>query len=162
MSIVKKKFPIFITIIVAIAAVIAGGGFLYHMLQNNIDEVPDSSISKIEDDKDEAGSVDVSLRYAGYATLDTEKNLVTLNFVNPKKSKKTFNLEIVADINGENLVLAITDKIRPGYKIDSVKSALDREVPKGDYKGKFIVHFYNEQGKEEVVNSEIAISIHVR
>ena len=79
-----------------------------------------------------------------------------------KKSKKTFNLEIVADINGENLVLAITDKIRPGYKIDSVKSALDREVPKGDYKGKFIVHFYNEQGKEEVVNSEIAISIHVR
>lgn len=85
MSIVKKKFPIFITAIVAIAAVIAGGGFLYHMLQNNIDEVPNSSISKIEDDKDEAGSVDVSLRYAGYATLDTEKNLVTLNFVNPKK-----------------------------------------------------------------------------
>ena len=72
------------------------------------------------------------------------------------------NVDVSLQYAGEDVVLAESDIIRPGYKIDSVKSFLEREIPKGDYKGKYIVHFYNEQDEEEIINSEIAINIYVR
>ena len=158
----KKKSPSIIIAIVVFAAAVAGG-YLFQMMINRSEETPDSSITKVDsEDADEKSDVDVSLKYAGYATLETDKNLITLNFTNPSKSKKSLDLEIVAEVDGENIVLARTDKIRPGYKIDSVKYTLDKEIPQGNYKGKFIVHFYNEQDKEEIVNSEIAINVYVK
>ena len=158
----KKKLPFVIIAIVAFVAAIAGG-YLFRMI-NHSDEEPESSITKVEsgDDKEAKGDTDVSLQYAGYATLLSDEKLVTLNFTNPSKSKKSLSLEIVADIDGENVTLAKTDIIRPGYRIDSIKYKLDREIPKGDYNGKFVVHFYNEQDKEEIVNSEIKINIYVK
>lgn len=163
MSTEKKKKSLFILIaIVAFVAAVAGG-YLFRMVMHHGEEDSNSSIIKVDsEDADEKSDVDVSLKYAGYTTLETDKNLITLNFTNPSKSKKSLSLEIVADIDGEDIVLAETDMIRPGYKIDSVKYTLDREIPKGDYKGKFIVHFYNEQDKEEIVNSEIAINVYVK
>ena len=163
MSTNKKKKPTFIIIaIVAFVAAVAGG-YLFQTLRHDDGDSSNSSITKVDSEEDEKeGDVDVSLKYAGYATLLSEEKLVTLNFTNPSKSKKSLSLEIVADINGESITLAKTDKIRPGYKIDSVKSSLDKEIPKGNYKGKFIVSFYNEQNKEEIINSEIAINIYVK
>ena len=159
----KKKLPLIIIAIVAFMAAVAGGYFVCRMILQSGDEDVNSSITKVESEEDEkAGDVDVSLKYAGYATLLSDEKLVTLNFTNPSKSKKSLSLEIVADIDGESVTLAKTDKIRPGYKIDSVKSTLDREIPKGNYKGKFVISFYNEQDKEEIVNSEIAINIYVK
>ena len=158
----QKKFPFIIIAIVVFVAAIAGGYFLQVLLHSG-EETSNSSITKVEsEDDDEKNSVNVSLKYAGYATLLSDEKLITLNFTNPSKSKKSLSLEIVANIDGEDVVLAKTDKLRPGYKIDSVKYTLDREISKGDYKGKFIVHFYNEQDKEEIVNSEITINIYVR
>ncbi|MBQ6461600.1 hypothetical protein IJJ36_04225 [Candidatus Saccharibacteria bacterium] len=158
----QKKFPFIIIAIVVFVAAIAGGYFLQVILHSG-EETSNSSITKVEsEDDDEKNSVNVSLKYAGYATLLSDEKLITLNFTNPSKSKKSLSLEIVANIDGEDVVLAKTDKLRPGYKIDSVKYTLDREISKGDYKGKFIVHFYNEQDKEEIVNSEITINIYVR
>ena len=158
----KKKSPLVIIAIAAFGLAMAGG-YLFQMMINRSEETPDSSITKVDSEgADEKSDVDVSLKYAGYATLLSDENLVTLNFANPSKSKKSLSLEIVANVDGEDIILAETDMIRPGYKIDSVKPTLDREVPKGNYKGKFIVHFYNEQDKEEIVNSEIAINIYVK
>lgn len=158
----KKKFPFIIIAIVAFVAAIAGG-YLLRIILHGSEETPNSSVTQVEsEDGDEKGDVDVSLKYAGYVTLETDKNLITLNFTNPSKSKKSLDLEIVAEIDGEDIVLARTDKIRPGYKIDSVKYTLDKEIPQGNHKGKFIVHFYNEQDKEEIVNSEIAINVYVK
>lgn len=158
----KKKFPFIIIAIVAFVAAIAGG-YLLRMILHGSEETPNSSITQVEsEDGDEKSDVDVSLKYAGYVTLLSDENLITLNFANPSKSKKSLDLEIVANINGEDIVLARTDKIRPGYKIDSVKYTLDKEIPQGNYKGKFIVHFDNEQDKEEIVNSEIAINVYVK
>ena len=157
----KKKYPFIILAIVAFAAAIAGG-YIFRMIYDS-GETSNSSIVKVESENDDGKSdVDVSLKYAGYATLLNDEKLVTLNFTNPSKSKKSLSLEIVADIDGEDVVLAKTDRIYPGYKIDSVKYTLDKEIPKGDYKGKFVVHFYNEQDEEEIVNSEIIINFYVK
>ena len=158
----KKKFP-FIIIAIATFGLAIAGGYLFQMFLHNGEDESNSSIVKVESEDDgEKSDVDVSLKYAGYATLLSDENLVTLNFTNPSKSKKSLSLEIVANVDGEDIILAETDMIRPGYKIDSAKYTLDREVPKGDYKGKFIVHFYNEQDEEEIVNSEIAINVYVK
>ena len=158
----KKKLPFIIIAIVAFVAAVAGG-YLFQMLQSDNKGNSNSSITKVDSEEDEKeGDADVSLKYAGYATLLSDEKLVTLNFTNPSKSKKSLSLEIIAEVNGENITLAKTDKIRPGYKIDSVKSDLDREIPKGNYKGKFVISFYNEQDKEEIVNSEIAINVYVK
>lgn len=157
----KKKLPFIIIAIVAFAAAVAGGYFCQMLLNNKEDS--GSSITKVDpaDDNTE-GEADVSLKYAGYATLLSDEKIITLNFINPSKSRKSLILEIVANVDGEDIILAKTDKIYPGYKVDSVKYSLDKEIPKGDYKGKFVMYFYDEQGKEEIVNSEIAIDIYVK
>ncbi len=130
---------------------------------DNDGKTPDSFITKVDSgDNEEHSNADVSLQYAGSATLLTDEKLITLNFTNPAKSKKSLSLDIIAEVDGEDVILAKTGIIRPGYKIDSVKYTLDREIPKGEYKGKFIVHFYNEQDKEEIVNSAITISVYVK
>jgi len=158
----NKKFLISIVAIVAFVVAMAGGYFC-QLIWHSAEEVVDTSITKVDADEDEKeGDADVSLKYSGYATLLSDEKLVTLNFINPSKSKKSLSLEIVADVDGESVVLAKTDKIHPGYKINSVKSNLDGEIPKGSYKGKFVVYFYDEQGKEEIVNSEIIINIYVK
>ena len=163
MSAIKiKKIPVIVTTVVTFGLA-AVGGYVYQMSQNGSEEIPNSSITKVEPEEDDKeGDADVSLKYAGYATLLSDEKRVTLNFTNPSKSKKSLSLEIVAEVNGESITLAKTDKIRPGYKIDSVKSNLDREIPEGNYKGKFVVYFYNDQDKEEIVNSEIAINVYVK
>ncbi len=158
----KKKSPIIILAIVAFVAAVAGG-YLFQLVMHHSEETPDSSITKVEaEDDDNKSDVDVSLKYAGYVTLLNDEKLITLNFTNPSKSKKSLSLEIVAEVDGEDIILANTDKIRPGYKINNAQYTLDREIPQGNYKGKFIVHFYNEQDKEEIINSEIAINVYVK
>ena len=160
----KKKSSNLITIvIVAFVAAMAGGFFTLMIVQRGEEETSNSSITKVESEDDGGGSdADVSLKYAGRATLLSDQKLITLNFTNPSKSKKSLDIEIVANIGGEDITLAKTDKIRPGYKIDSVKYTLDREIPKGNYKGKFVVHFYDEQNQEEIVNSVIEIDVYVK
>ena len=122
---------------------------------------PDVSITEVKDDgrKNDGG---VSLEYAGYITLETEQNLITLNFTNPSRSTKSLSLEIVGNINGKEITFAKTDIIKPGNKITSVKYTPEKEIAKGRYEGKFIVHFYNEQDQEEIVVTNIDIKVYVK
>ena len=155
----KNKFPIIILAVVAFLAAAAGGYFylsLSHQKSSN------SSITKVEETSEESGTVDASLQYSGYVTLLSEEDLITLNFTNPARSKKTLSLEIVANIDGEDIILAKSDKIKPGYKIDSIKYEPSRQIEKGNYKGYFLIHFYGDNDKEEIVNSRVAINIYVK
>lgn len=163
MSTEKKRSFLVIIVTAVVFTMAAVGGYVCLLLlhDNNINS--NSSITKVESENDaKKGDVDVSLQYKGYATLLTDEKLITLDFTNPSKSKKSLSLEIVANINGEDVVLAKSDRIYPGYKIDSTKSTLEQDIPKGNYQGKYIIHFYNEQDEEEIINSEIAINIYVK
>ncbi len=154
----KKKFPIIILSAVTFLVAAIGGYFCFSFF---VSAPSNSSITKVEDDGEESGTVDASMKYSGYVTFLSEENLITLNFINPKESKKTLSLEIIANIDGEDIVLAKTGKIAPGYKIDSVKYDLDKKIEKGNYKGSFVVHFYDGE-KEEIVNSKIGINVYVK
>ena len=120
-----------------------------------------TSVVEVKDDgkKNDGG---VSLEYAGYVTLETEQNLITLNFTNPSRSTKSLSLEIVGNINGEEITFAKTDIIKPGNKITDVKYTPEKEIAKGRYDGKFVVHFYNEQDQEEIVVTNIDIKVYVK
>lgn len=119
------------------------------------------SVTEVKDDgkKNDSG---VSLEYAGYVTLETEQNLITLNFTNPSRSTKSLSLEIVGNINGEEITFAKTDIIKPGNKITDIKYTPEKEIAKGRYDGKFVVHFYNEQDQEEIVVTNIDIKVYVK
>jgi hypothetical protein len=165
MPVKNKGFFPAVTASVVTFGVTVAGIYTIQTLTNNNNPIPNTSITKIESESEknnEKSDADVSLQYAGSATLFTDEKIITLNFANPSKSKKSLSLEIIANINEEDVLLAKSDIIHPGYKIESIEYAQDREIQKGDYKGKFIVHFYDERDNEEVVNSEIAINIHVK
>lgn len=125
------------------------------------DSNSNTSVTKVKDDgkKNDSG---VSLEYAGYVTLETEQNLITLNFTNPSRSTKNLSIEIVGNINGEEISFAKTDIIKPGNKVTDIKYTPEKEIAKGRYDGKFIVHFYDEQNQEEIVVTNIDIKVYVK
>ncbi len=123
---------------------------------------PDIAIVETDDKGEKKNDSGVSLEYSGYVTFESEQNLVTLNFANPSRSTKSLSLEIVGNINGEEITFAKTDIIKPGNKITSAKYTPEKEIAKGRYDGKFVVHFYNEQDQEEIVVTNIDIKIYVK
>ena len=155
----KRRYPYVIIAIVALVAAVAVGVFV--VISNSTS--PDSVIVEVEPEEGEAkDGVDVSLKYAGYVTLLSDEKRITLNFTNPSTSKKSLSLELVASIDGEDVILGKSEIIRPGQKIVELKYNLGREIPLGKYKGKYVIHFYNEQGGEEIVKSEIAMNVFVK
>lgn len=162
-SVKKKILLVFIIATVAILAAVAGAYFCQMFTKNRAKTESDSSIIKVEPSEDDSNTTaDVSLQYAGYVTLRSEEKLLTMNFTNPSRSKKTMSLEIIANIDDEEIILAKSDKIRPGYKIESIKYQQDRNFPKGTYDGNFLVHFYDENDNEEIVNSNIKIKVYIK
>ena len=157
-----KKRPYLIIVAVLIFGVTLAGWYLWRQVQQEEDGSSGNSIVKVESDGENDNSTNSSLMFAGYVKLLSDEKVITLNFTNPSKSKKSLDLEVVANIDGEDVVLAKSDIIRPGYRIEKLVYSSDRDIPKGDYKGKYIVHFFNERGEEEIVNSEIAIDVYVK
>lgn len=115
-----------------------------------------------EDREDDGSDSNVSMKYSGYVTLYNDDRYMTMNFINPAKSKKSMSLEIIANVAGEDVVLATTEKIKPGYKIQKIETERKFAIVEGTYDGKYRVHFYNEEGGEEIVNSEIKIKVYVK
>lgn len=161
----KKKKKFLLLILLACfsfaAAVLAGYAFL--ALTGNPNGESGSTIVEIAPDEGEdSGSVDASLRYKGFATLNSDEGVIELDFANPAKSRKSLTIDIVANVNGKDVVLATTDRIQPGHKIVTVKANSGQTIEKGNYQGKFVVHFYGDNNKEEIVNSEIEIKVYVK
>ena len=85
----KKSSSIIIAVIVTFVVTAVGGVLLLRMFDTDNDgKTPDSFITKVDSgDNEEHSNADVSLQYAGSATLLTDEKLITLNFTNPAKSK---------------------------------------------------------------------------
>ena len=162
----NRKKNIILAFIIAILATFSAAAAIYiyiNLRSKDENPNPNVSVEKIESDgKDERNGEGVSLQYAGYVTLESDQDLITLHFANPSRSTKSLSLEIVANIDGSEVSLAKTDIIRPGNKITSAKYTSDKEITKGTYPGKFVVHFYGDEDKEEIVVTNIDIKVYVK
>ena len=161
----KKKKKFLLLILLACfsfaAAVLAGYAFL--ALTGNPNGESGSTIVEIApEDGEDSGSVDASLRYKGYATLNSDEGVIELDFANPAKARKSLTIDIIATVDGKDITLATTDKVEPGHKVVNVKANSGVSIKKGNYQGKFVVHFYGDNNKEEIVNSEIEIKVYVK
>lgn len=100
--------------------------------------------------------------YSTMVTVDTSARALSLYFKNADRSSKNLSLEIVGDIGGEQISLARTDTLKPGDEVRQLSLSYDRELAAGQYGGEFILHFYNDQAEEEIVNSKVKISLQVK
>lgn len=161
----KKRFIVLFIICILFASLSAFAAvFIMQKLNTKEDDGkngPDNSIIET-DSKDGEKEDGVSLEYAGYVTLKNDEGLITLNFTNPSSSSKSLSLEIVDNIDGSEVSLAKTDIIRPGNKVTSAKYTSDKSISKGTYPGKFVVHFYGDEDKEEIVVTNIDIKVYVK
>lgn len=123
---------------------------------NNSSDMGGGEVIEKNDDKT------ISMRYAGYVTVKPEEGLITLYFENPIRSKKTVKLEIIGEINGREVTFAKVDSLLPGEKVESIKYELDEEIESGTYTGKFAMSFYNENGSEEMIKSNVVIDVIVK
>lgn len=151
---------IFTIITLATFSIIVTGMYLYQKSNTDNNKDPDTVIVKVESDGKEKTD-GASMEYSGKATLNTIENVVELSFTNPTRSSKNMNIEVVATVDGEDIVLAKSAIIEPGNKITSIKYSGNKKIAEGQYEGKFIIHFYNKQNSEEIVDSQIAITVHV-
>ncbi len=157
------KFPKHSTILkfAAVFIGVAAFTFLGIFLATRPDDQSSPSVSKdseaiVKDDDQTA-----SMRYRGFVTVQPSE--ISLFFENPSTSRKTIRLEITANINGETTTLAQVDHLSPGEKIETLQYFPSQNLEPGAvYPGKFILHFYDESGKEEIVNSTIDISVIVK
>lgn len=104
----------------------------------------------------------VSMEYSGRITVNSGDGTIKFYFKNPARSQKSVRLEAIGEIDGEEVVLFKTDKIAPGEKIEEARYESEEELKVGNYDGKFVVHFYGENGIEEIVNSEILVKVVVK
>ena len=108
---------------------------------------------------DENGSSPASIKYSGRATVDTENKTIKLHFENPCRSQRSISLKLVSVINNVEVPLGEKDILKPCDSIDSLDYSSPTVIEKGYYKGKYILHFINDAGEEELVNTEVLIDV---
>ena len=116
--------------------------------------------SKQEDEpKNENGA---SFEYAGNATIDFGARMIELYFKNPLRSTRDIVLEVKCNVNGEEVTYAKTEQLKPGEEVKQLPLLSDKALAKGKHAGDFVLHFYNSDGQEEIVNSKININLFVK
>ena len=118
------------------------------------------SDNKLIEEKDDYVKNDdstVSMSFSDQVRINNKN--VSLYFKNPSKSIKDVVLELIIINNNKEISLVKSKFIKPGYLID--KMQITKEIDKGNYDGFFIIHYYNDSGKEEIVNSKISVKINV-
>ena len=142
-----------------------------HLTAKNTDEVienPESSVVSQDGGASSDGATkkldnnSASIKYSGAAKVFQDKKTIELYFENPAESRKDISLEIVGDINGEKVSFIKNVKLKPGMKVEKVTYKPSKTLEKGKYKGQFLLHFFNESGKEEVVASEVIIDVIIK
>lgn len=154
-----KIVAIFIGVAVATMILIMAGTYLAQRFDKG---EPDGGSPEVVEDVVKNDDKTASMEYSGYITINTEENNIKLYFKNPIRSQKDIRIEAIGEVDGEDIKFFETGKIHPGEKIETIEYKSDKKIDTGRYEGKFIVHFYNDQGKEEIVNSEIKINIYVK
>ena len=162
-----KVVAIFILAAFSVAVLAMAGAYLVEKIGDNNSDKPkiNSNNPSSQDDKPAAdtsdGNSSASIEYSGKATVNTAEKAISLHFKNPSKSKKSISLVLVAIVDGEEVILGKKERLLPGDLIEKLDYNANTSLENGDYSGKYILHFYNEVGEEEIVNSEVLINVRV-
>lgn len=170
----KNKKKINWIYLVLITLIIVCIGVIFVLLNKNEqaltpDYAPgtiDTNAIKEKDDGDKMTAVDgggaVSLSYSNIVAIDSNKKEVKMYFKNPSKSLESIVLELIVNQNDKEYVIAKSDLLPPGYALYNMDLDTKLQLPKGGYKGKFRLTYYNEEtGVKQIVNTEIEVSIEV-
>ena len=123
------------------------------------DKQPESGEQEENEPKNENGA---SFEYSGKASIDRNAKTITLYFKNPLRSTRNIVLELKGDINGKEYSFGKTDQLIPGDKVEQLPLTIEDALPEGRYAGEFVLHFYNSEGVEEIVNSKIKINLFIK
>ncbi|MDO4516635.1 MAG: hypothetical protein Q4C76_05835 [Bacillota bacterium] len=107
-------------------------------------------------DQPEGGGA-VNLTYSDQVTISLSEGTAQLSFSNPSRSNQSMVLEIV--IQGTTVVQS--GALVPGTQVETLPLLDTAKLSPGGYEGKFQVTFYDENGAQALLNTEIPISITV-
>lgn len=116
----------------------------------------DNTGGQSEQKIEKAASIDYS------DSVSVGENKLSLYFKNADRSSKNMSLEVVVFNGEERISLAKTGVLKPGDEIRELDLATDLDLAKGKYSGEFELHFYNDEGKEEIVDSKIKTKVFIK
>ena len=119
-------------------------------------EQTDNTSGQSEQKIEKAASIDYS------DSVSVGENKLSLYFKNADRSSKNMSLEVVVFNGEERISLAKTGVLKPGEEIRELDLAADVDLAKGKYSGEFELHFYNDEGKEEIVDSKIKTKVFIK
>lgn len=124
-------------------------------VEPNAEPIKDDSTSKLEAPQ---GGGAVSLIYSDQVTLSMKNKNAIIMFQNPGKSNQNMKIQLAID----EKIIASSGKLEPGYKVEKISNVDMDKLSAGNYKGKFIISFYNAQSDEKaILNTEIPVDISV-
>ncbi len=167
-----KKDKLMIKIIIALIVVIVFCSIIIvYLIINNkkLEYAPleiEPNVTKIEDDKKKINVPDggsaVRLSYSNKAKINLEKKEIILNLKNPSVSTEDMILEVFVISDNNETIIAKSGRIKPGYGLTSLPLNDNVIFKAGQYNGKFIIYYYNDDTAEKsIVNTNIPITIDV-
>lgn len=107
-------------------------------------------------DQPEGGGA-VNITYSNQVAISLSEGTAQLSFANPSRSNQSMVLGIV--IQGTTVVQS--GALIPGTQVETLPLLDAAKLSPGRYEGKFQVTFYDENGAQALLNTEIPISITV-
>ena len=148
-----------ISLLVTLVALLA---YAYFKGGKPVDDGNQQSGENSEQEDEPKNENGASFEYAGNATIYYDTKLIELYFKNPLRSTRDIVLEVKCDVNGEEVTFAKTEQMKPGEEVKQLPLLSDVALSKGKRAGEFVLHFYNSEGQEEIVNSKININLFVK
>lgn len=106
------------------------------------------------------GGGSVTITYSNQVKISLAEGTAELMFANPGKSNKDMVMQIII---GET-VLAESGRLEPGNQVKTIKlqDGITDILELGGYDGKFMIYYFDtETGAQEIVNTEMPITITV-
>ncbi len=129
------------------------------------DENAQALVSESDTDKmdHEEGGGAVSLTYSNEVTINLDSNEIKLLFQNPSRSTQDVVLQLIVVSGDTEVVIAQSEKLPPGYMLQTMGLLDTATLSAGTYAGRFNVLYYNpETGERAIVNTNIPITITVK
>lgn len=105
-------------------------------------------------DQAEGGGA-VNITYSDQVTASLSDGLAHLSFANPARSNQSLVLEVVI----RDTTVVRSQLLPPGHQVAELPLLDPSLLSPGQYKGKFLVTFYQEDGTPALLRTEIPISI---
>lgn len=146
-----------ISLLLTLVALLCYAHFKDAGKQGGVEQEPETEQGEVV--KNDKGA---SFDYSGKVSVQRDAKLVKMNFANPIRSTKNISLELRVEINGAEYSFAKKEQMVPGDKIEELPLLYDGSLPSGRFPGEFVLHFYNESGDEEVVNTKLKVDVYIK